>query len=108
MNDGTLTVTQCTFSSNGAIVGTGGSFGKGGAIYIASGSASLYGVTFTLNSCSGYTSSGGAIHLEDGTLLLDAYNDGTTIFGNTFSKNSAYVVTSHRTQKLPCAAKLSN
>ena len=50
---GTLAVSNSQFASNLAGGGTNGSWGRGGAIYSASGSVSIVGDTFKLNKAGG-------------------------------------------------------
>ncbi len=69
LDDGTLTVTDCTFSNNAA--------GAGGAVFMDDGTLTATGTTFSNNNAAGI---GGAVYMDDGTL---------TATGSTFSNNNA-------------------
>lgn len=95
MADGMLTLSLCNFSNNLSTFSSTGLRGLGGAIGITGGSSWIYGVTFSSNRClsvSTSTSLGGAIYFSGGTLVFGAYIDGTSIVGNSFTDNSAYVI----------------
>ena len=72
-DDGTCTITNCSFINNTSITHTTSSFdGYGGAIYNGGGTLHVDGCLFQGNQCSGYDEiygGGSAIFTDDGTVL---------------------------------------